>query len=186
VSKGFTKDDATDEPLVVPARAPLPEGTANYVTPRGLERLKAELADLAAQRARAQARAADDPDASREASILATRAGELEVRIDAAVLVDPRTQVHDVARFGASVTIETAAGETHRYRIVGVDEANADEGRIAFTSPLARALLGKRVGDTAIVRTPRGDDELEVTVITYEDDERVVSSSSSRTPEDPR
>jgi transcription elongation factor GreB len=166
VSKGFTKDDATDEPLVVPPRAPLPDGVANYVTPRGLELLRDELAALTARRARAESRAADDPDAAREAAVLATRAGELEVRIDGAVPVDPHGQPRDTVRFGARVSVRGASGE-RRYRIVGVDEADPAAGTIAFTSPLARALLGKHLGDTASVRTPRGDDELEVLAIDY-------------------
>jgi transcription elongation factor GreB len=169
VSKGFTKDDATDEPLVVPSRAPLPEGTPNYVTPRGLALLQTELAELAGQRARAQARAADDPDAVRDAAVLATRVGELEVRIGTAEPVDPKTQPHDVVRFGALVTVLTGGGETRHFRVVGVDEANADEGRLAFTSPIAKALLGKRAGEVATMRTPRGEEELEVTAIDYDD-----------------
>jgi transcription elongation factor GreB len=52
--------------------------------------------------------------------------------------------------------------------IVGVDEANAAEGRVAFTAPVARAVLGKRVGETATLRTARGEEELEVTAIAYE------------------
>jgi len=170
VSKGFTKDDATDEPLVVPSRAPLPEGTPNYVTPRGLALLQDELGELAAQRARAQAKAAEgDADASRLAAVLATRAGELEVRIGAAALVDPKGQPHGEARFGATVTVRAESGETRRYHIVGVDEASVADGRIAFTSPLARALSGKQIGDTATVRTPRGQEDLEVIEVSYDD-----------------
>ncbi len=184
MSKGFTKDDATDEPLVVPSRAPLPEGTPNYVTPRGLALLRGELDDLFAQRARAQARAGEgDADAAREAAVLATRAGELELRIGVAALVDPKTQPQEEVRFGARVTVRAESGETRRYRIVGVDEAKIAEGRIAFTSPLARALSGKRGGDTAIVRTPRGEEELEVVDVAYDDEE---VTASSRTPEGPR
>ena len=169
MSKGFTKDDAVDEPLVVPARAPLPAGTTNYVTPRGLSLLRAELGELTAARARAQAAAAGgDADSIREATLLATRIGELEIRISSAELVDPATQPQSEVRFGATVTVLAEDGTARRYRIVGVDEADAAAGRIAFVSPLARALLGLRVGDVAVARTPRGDEELEVTAIIYE------------------
>ena len=52
--------------------------------------------------------------------------------------------------------------------IVGVDEADATSGRIAFVAPLARALLGKRAGDVVTLRTPRGEEELEVVSVTYD------------------
>jgi transcription elongation factor GreB len=169
VSKGFTKDDATDEPLVVPARAPLPPGATNYVTPRGLDLLRAELGELVAARVRAQATAAaGDADATRAATVLATRIGELEIRLAAAVLVDPTAQPRDEVRFGATVTTRADDGTERRYRIVGVDEADASTGRVAFVSPIARALLGKRVGDVALVRVPRGEDELEVVAVEYD------------------
>ncbi|MEJ7732731.1 MAG: GreA/GreB family elongation factor [Polyangiaceae bacterium] len=170
MSKGFTKDDATDEPLVVPARAPLPEGTPNYVTPRGLGLLREEHAAMSAARAREQAAAAvdGDRDAAHRATVLATRIGELEVRLSSAELVDPATQPHDQIRFGAVVTVQPEEGAARSYRIVGVDEADVSEGRVAFVSPVARALLGKRVGDVTVLRSPRGEEELEVTAIAYE------------------
>lgn len=168
MSKGFTKDDATDEPLVVPARAPLPDGTPNYVTPRGLGLLRDEHAELSAARAREQAAAAGgDGDAPHRATVLATRIGELEVRLSSAELVDPATQPHDEVRFGATVTVQPEEGAPRTYSIVGVDEAEVRAGRVAFVSPLARALLGKRVGEVAVVRSPRGEEELEVTAIAY-------------------
>ena len=59
------------------------------------------------------------------------------------------------------------SGGERRYEIVGVDEADVAHGRVAFVAPLARALLGKRVGDVALLRTPRGEEELEVLAIDY-------------------
>ena len=169
VSKGFTKDDATDEPLVIPARAPLPAGATNYVTPRGLGLLRAELADLLHARARAQAAGgAGDLDATREATVLATRIGELEIRLASAAPVDPAAQPRGEVRFGATVTVRAEDGTERRHRIVGVDEADAKAGDVAFVSPIARALLGKRIGEVAVLRMPRGEDELEVVAIRYD------------------
>jgi transcription elongation factor GreB len=65
------------------------------------------------------------------------------------------------------VRVGATSGE-HRYRIVGVDEADASGGAIAFTSPLGRALLGKRCGDTVRLRAPRGEEELEILAVEYE------------------
>jgi transcription elongation factor GreB len=70
-------------------------------------------------------------------------------------------------RFGARVTVRAENGEERRYRIVGVDEADVEHGQIAFVAPLARALLGKHAGETAVVRTPRGEEELDVVSVDY-------------------
>ena len=168
MSKAFTKDDASDDPVVVVPRAPLPAGTANYVTPRGLSALRAELRQLDAERGRLEGLDADvHPDRARELTAVHARVRELGERVASAVPVDPRGQPHDEVRFGAQVTVRGEHAE-RRYEIVGVDEADAPRGRIAFVSPLARALLGKRVGDDVTVRTPRGKEELEILAIAYE------------------
>ena len=80
---------------------------------------------MSAARAREQAAAADgDSDAVHRATVLATRIGELEVRLSSAELVDPATQPHDEVRFGAAVTVQPEEGAARSYRIVGVDEAD--------------------------------------------------------------
>ncbi len=168
MSKAFTKDDAPDAPLVVAPRAPLPDGATNYVTARGLAALHAEKHALDAERARLDA-AADDAERARHLAAVATRAADLDDRIARATWVDPRTQPHDEVRFGATVRVGAEGAGERRYQIVGVDEADVAHGRVAFVAPLARALLGKRVGDTAVVRSPRGDEELEVLAIDYGD-----------------
>ncbi|MCA9617861.1 MAG: GreA/GreB family elongation factor [Myxococcales bacterium] len=168
MSKGFTKDDAVDEPIVVPPRAPLPDGTTNYVTPRGLALLEQELRDLQRDKARAEVEAAaGDDDATRRATILATQLGELEIRLASAILVTPDPS-SDRARLGCTVTVLRDDDREQRFRIVGVDEADATRGDLAFVSPLGRALLGARVGDTVLSRTPRGEEELEVLAIAWE------------------
>ena len=77
-----------------------------------------------------------------------------------------------MVRFGARVTLRTLsgerAGEEREIEIVGIDEADAAHGRVAFTAPIARAILGRRVGDTATMDTPRMKDLLEVVSIDYD------------------
>ncbi|WP_394829579.1 GreA/GreB family elongation factor [Pendulispora albinea] len=165
MSKAFTKDDAEDEPLVVP-RPPLPAGSPNYVTPRGLARLRAELRQLDTERAHLEAQP-PEPDRVRALTILHARIHELGERIASAVPVDPRTQPRDEIRFGATITVRGETGPARHYEIVGVDEADAAHGRLAFSAPLARALLGKRAGDVIAFRTPRGEEELEIVAIDY-------------------
>jgi transcription elongation factor GreB len=159
MSKAFTSEE-TDLTEVVAPRAPLPPGTPNYVTPRGLSLLREERADLATKRARAEA--AGDVAAM---NVLAARLAELDARLASAELVDPSAQPKDVVRFGATVTVHGEDSREHAYRIVGVDEAEPKHGDVAFTSPIARALLGHEVGDEVTLRTPRGNETLEILAI---------------------
>lgn len=163
MSKAFTKDDAAAPPPIVPRRAPLPPGQPNYVTPRGLSALRAELSALRAEQAANAARAPGMPDAA-----LLERLAELEQRLGTAELVTPPSPAPAEVRFGATVTVLTEAGTERTYSIVGVDEADAGIGRIAFVAPLSRALLGKRAGESATVRTPHGNEELEILRVAYE------------------
>jgi transcription elongation factor GreB len=164
VSKAFTKDDAADEPLVVPSRPPLPAGVSNYVTARGLATLRAELARLLDERAALDTTSSDHERAQARVAI-GTRIRELEERLASAVVVDASAHPRDQVRFGARVTVRGETGADRHYEIVGVDEADAAAGRVAFVAPVARALLGKSVGDTVLLRTPRGEEELEVVAI---------------------
>ncbi len=157
MSKAFTSEESLIPEVVAP-RAPLPAGTPNYVTPRGLALLRDERSTLASKRARAEA--ATDVAAM---TTLGARLAELDERLASAELAPPAAK--DVIRFGASVTVRGAGDREHTYRIVGVDEANPARGHVAFTSPIARALLGHEVGDEVTLRTPRGTDTLEIVAI---------------------
>ena len=162
MNKAFTKDEgASVDTVVIPPRAPLPDGMPNYVTATGLALLRHELEEVQQHR-----HAVTDPA---ERQVLDGRLSDLEDRIASAQPVDASQQPRDQVRFGATVTVEGDGG-LRRYRIVGVDEADASRGRIAFIAPLARALLGKRVGDVAEVRTPAGEEELDVLEIDYDED----------------
>jgi transcription elongation factor GreB len=162
VSKAFKKDDDDDPPLLVP-RAPLPEGSPNYVTQSGLAALRAEHSELTRE---LLALSPESPP--RERASLKARIAELESRLASAQWVDPSEQPQDEVRFGASVEVADAHGKLQRFRIVGVDEANVREGRVAFTAPLARALFGRRVGDAVLVKAPQGEEELEIVRIEYQ------------------
>jgi transcription elongation factor GreB len=163
VSKAFTKDDAWEEPLI-PPRAPLPDGAPNLVTPRGMRLLRAELAELEAERQGLDGRSSDEGETRRRLAIVAGRLRDLSARIASAEVVDASQQAHDIVRFGASVVLRSESGdhegEERRLQIVGVDEADAANGRIAFTAPIARAIMGLQVGETASLTTPRGEESL--------------------------
>jgi transcription elongation factor GreB len=166
MSKAFTKDDdAGEAPLLSPRRPTLPAGVPNYVTPRGLLQLQAE---LAAELKRELPNTVAETERARAHALRTTRLAELESRIASAVVVHSEQQPRDEARFGAEITVRNRSGVVRSYRIVGIDEADAGRSSLAFVAPLARALLGKRVGDVALVATPAGEDELEVLAIRYD------------------
>lgn len=162
MSRAFVKEDRPDtEPLPDLPISPHP----NYVTPRGLEALKARLAGSRSDLARLRAR--ED-----RLDLLPEKAAErdiryLEARIASAIPVDPASQSLDEVAFGARITVADADGEEATYEIVGEDEADAASGLIAPQSPLARALIGAGVGDTVVWHKPSGAVELEILSIAY-------------------
>lgn len=149
-------------------------------TREGLQRLKVELDHLKTQERPkvikdiAEARAHGDLSENAEYSAAKEKQGFIEGRI--ADLDDKisRAQViefpdhPDQVRFGAFVTVtEEATGDTKTYRIVGDLEADLNQGMISLSSPIARALMGKRVGDLCEVSAPKGTVEYEVAEIRY-------------------
>ena len=148
MSRAFTREESWEEPIV-PPRAPLPDGVPNYVTPRGLSRLREEQDSLEAERASIHA---EDDDARKRRIILTRQLAELAGRIATAEVIDPARQPKDSVRFGARVTLRNAKGEQRVLQIVGVDESDPDLGRVAFTAPIAKAILGCAVGDTVDFR----------------------------------
>ncbi len=82
---------------------------------------------------------------------------ELEDKVSRAQIIDPKTLSGDKVIFGATVTLLDEDDKPVKYQIVGQTEANASQGRISYTSPIARAMIGKVVGDEIEVTVPSGD-----------------------------
>lgn len=160
MSKAFTKEDDQAAPVIGRRRAPLPEGVSNYVTKAGLRALRDELTQLVAAHATA--------GAATDSQVFNARRLELEQRIAGAVLPQPPADRSEI-RFGARVRLADGAGGRREVHIVGVDEANPSSDAIAFVAPLARALLGRRTGDVVTVRTPGGEEDLEILGVAYDD-----------------
>jgi len=153
------------------------------LTRRGAELLREELQRLksverpnviqAIADARAQGDLSENAeyDAARERQgFLEGRIAEIESKLANAQIIDPR-QLDADGRvvFAATVDLEDlSSGEKVRYQIVGDDEADIKEGRISVSSPIARALSGREVGDVAEVRAPGGIREYEVLGVRYE------------------
>lgn len=152
------------------------------ITKRGSELLKAELHKLktverpAVIQAIAEARAQGDLsenadyDAAKERQgFIEGRIQEVEGKLSAAQVIDP-TSIHADGRvvFGSTVELEDEdTGDRVKYQIVGEDEADLKHGRINIGSPIARALIGKECGDTAVVFAPGGERAYEVVAVQY-------------------
>ncbi len=161
MSRAFTKEDAQHEGVMVVARAPLPHGVDNLVTPRGLALLHEEEVDMRTELERA--RAAGDEE--RLVAELEGALDELVYRIARAVVVDPAANDKTVVRFGDHVTVRpVTGGAAFTLTIVGVDEAEPEEGLVSFGAPIAVGLLGHRVGD----RVPQGIGGREVEILAIE------------------
>ena len=173
MSRAFTKEDDSLEAPIVPPRAPLPPGMANYVTPRGLALLRAELTTLEAARTRAEANRENEADRTRLLTLYNAQLTALNARLGSARLIDPRTQPTQEVRFGATVTLRTRSGgqpgTERRFTIVGVDEADVADSRLAFVAPMARAVQGARLGQLVTLQLGAQQEVVEVISISYDD-----------------
>lgn len=155
-------DDQLDDEL--PER--LQSAHPNYVTPAGLRRLHVRLKELGEKRARLQS-TSDRLTEKNRLRHIGRELRHVEQSLKRAILVDPASQPRSDIRFGAEIEVLDEQGERHRFRIVGEDEACAPKGYISWVSPLARALLGKRIGDSVVWEHPAGNMELEVVGFDY-------------------
>lgn len=102
-----------------------------------------------------------------EQGLTEARIAELEDRVSRSEVIDPKTLSGDKAMFGATVTMLDEDDKKVVYQIVGLEEADVKAGRVSYTSPMARALIGRSVGDDAEVKTPSGEKFFEITKIEF-------------------
>ena len=181
MNKAFVKESDHEDDDDLPQAQALPAGTKNYMTPDGYERLRTELTQLMNVERPAVVQvvswAASNGDRSENGDYLYGKKRLREIdrrmrfltkRLDIAEVVDPKAQPNrDQAFFGATVVYVDKAGEEHTVTIVGVDEAEPLAGKISWISPVARALIKAREGDTVVLRTPAGIDELDILEVRY-------------------
>ena len=153
MSRGFIKEGDQEEIPRVPMRAYLPEGVPNYVTKEGLEALKEELKDLEAERVKAG-------DNYIMVNFIDATIKLLVDRINNAVEIDLSKSKKDTVNFGAWVRYNGRV-----VRIVGVDEADVNKGLISFISPIAKLLIGKKVGDIIELK---GSERIKVEEVSFE------------------
>lgn len=182
MSKAFTKEgDGEDDGDDHEHPDPLPVDVKNLMTPQGYEALRAELHfllhDERPKITEIVSWAAGNGDRSENGDYLYNKKRLREIdrriryltkRIESAEVVDPRRQQGlEQVFFGATVTYVREDDSEVTVTLVGVDEANFDEGKINWLSPVARALMKGRVGDTPSVRTDAGREEIEIIAIAY-------------------
>lgn len=166
MSRAFVKEPDGGALEPIPDR-PLSDHP-NYVSPVGLDALRAKLADLEGRRSQLVAGgASDDPLVQEQMGYLDRDLRYYAARLESAILVDPRTQPRDAVAFGAAVVARDQRGAEHRFVIVGEDEADAARDKVSWLSPVAEALLGARRGDEVVWRRPVGDLRLSVEAIDY-------------------
>lgn len=181
MSKAFTreKEDQDDTPDVELQALPTRK---NYITPRGFQRLRDEL-QLLLNKTRPDltqvvAWAASNGDRSENADYIYGKKRLREIdrrirflskRLEIAEVIDPTQVRSEQVAFGATVTTINEAGLRKTISIVGIDETDPARGRISWISPLAKSLLGHKNGDIVLFRSPKGEEELEILGIRYEE-----------------
>ncbi len=181
MNKAFVKESDDEEENEAPD-SELPAGTRNYMTVRGHALLRAEFEQLVKierpEIVQVVSWAAGNGDRSENGDYIYGKKRLREIdrrirfltkRLESAVIVDPAEQQNrDQVFFSATVTVCDVDGDEATYQIVGIDEADARRGRISWISPLARALLKAREGDTVRFESPGGTREIDVIEVRYE------------------
>ena len=185
MSKAFTReDDAPEEDFEGDDESnPIPAGAKNYLTPIGWRRMRDELSWLVkterpnvtsvvswAAKLGDRSENADYQYGKKRLREIDRRIRYLTKRLEAAEVVDPATREDtDQVFFGATVTFATREGNEQTVRIVGIDEMDPGKHYVSWVSPVARALIKAREGDTVNLRTPAGDQDIEILEVRYEE-----------------
>lgn len=152
----------------------------NYMTPEGFKNLQNEFKELfhneRPKLVETVAWAAGNGDRSENGDYIYgkkrlrqidSRLRYLRDRIESAHVVDPKQVQSEQIQFGATITIFTEDEETKIYQIVGEDEINPSENKISWKSPLAKSLIGKKLGDEVEIKRPKGPLWVEVKKVEY-------------------
>jgi transcription elongation factor GreB len=178
MSKAFVKEDGPEDE-VEPQAPALPASGKNYITPAGYARLEAELRKLVEverpEVVKTVAWAAALGDRSENADYIYGKRRLREIdrrvrflikRLESAEIVNSSGRETDQVFFGATVRVKSHSGEK-TVTIVGVDEVDPAHGNVSWVSPIAKALIKAREGDNVTLRTPAGEEKLEILEVTY-------------------
>ncbi len=165
LSRGFVKEDDLEHAGTDLPERPVSEHP-NYVTPIGLTQLEDEAKQLDKERV-ALATAKGDETVKQKLAVIDRDLRYLSARLKQAIVVDPTEQDKNTVLFGAKVQAEDEEGDMLTFNIVGEDEADISQLKVSYVSPIAKALIGRKIGDTVLWKRPAGDMQLEIIEINY-------------------
>lgn len=166
MSRGFVKEGDQEEAPMIPPRAALPANTPNYVTPAGFQALKTEKEELLEELANAKHKS--EREKRRKSAEIDGKLNLLNERINSARVLETKNQDTQEVRFGATVTYKIdSAKKPVTLKIVGVDEANIREKKVAFVAPIAKAMIGKGVGEKVLLSLGGEEREVEILEVTF-------------------
>jgi transcription elongation factor GreB len=168
MSKAFTRDDDSSEPVLQRPVSPLPPGVKNYITADGAKRLGDELKQLR-EVERPRVVTSNDPAKLELLQKIDLRIAYLDQSLQSAEVVSSPAVSDGKVRFGATVTVRDKNGTETKYRIVGVDETDIDRDWVSWRSPIAKALLNAGMGQRVKFQIPAGLQDWEIVAISYED-----------------
>ena len=160
MSKAFTRENDDAESETIPARAEIEGGGRRYITADGAERLRNELAGLE-ERLREHA-GDEDEDARQTSRRIKARIQTIAETLARVEVVPNSDGPSNEVRFGLCVTIRHEDGVEDEYRLVGVDEVDLEGSSISWLSPLAQALMGRKVGEVVRFQAPAGEKVLRI------------------------
>ena len=165
MSRAFVKEADGEQVVEAPPQRRHSDAP-NYITPEGFEALRARVAELDAQR-RTLAGAPERLGRRTDQQRIETELRYLNERVQRAIVVEPPEAPCLEVGIGAEVDLVDENDEAHRFVIVGEDEVDAGAGRVSWNSPLGRAVLRRRAGDSTRWERPAGDIEIEVVAVRY-------------------
>ena len=166
MSRAFTKESTDDLVAGELPERPVP-AHVNYVTPHGHEQLQARVKALLEQHEKLTGQSEEDSAAKQKLREVERDQRYFKAQLDRAEVVDPVGQPRAEVHFGATVKIRDEDDREQTFTIVGDDEADVAAGKVSWASPLAKAMIGARAGDTVKWRRPAGDSEFEIVEIRY-------------------
>ena len=164
MSRAFVKENDLEHAGIDVPERPI-SSEKNYVTPNGLMELEKKISNLEDERTKSSL---NTDSINKQKKMQLERDLRYFInRLESAILVNPQEQDKNKVLFSASVDVENELGEILNFQIVGEDEANVKINKIAYNSPLAKALIGNALGDEVVWMKPSGSEILTIVNIQY-------------------
>lgn len=175
MSRAFVKENDLEHAGIDIPERPI-SNHPNYVTPNGLKELEAEADKLEQEKAAlkklqgtksGQVLTSEDPQVRQKLAVIERDLRYIAARLSSAILVDNTAHAPEAILFGAHVVVEDEDGTEHAFHIVGEDEADIAKNKVSYLSPIAKALIGRKVGDSVEWQRPIGNTQLTIISITF-------------------